>query len=118
MISSCKTEYIPVESVRHDSIFFASLQKDSIFIRDSIYIKEYGDTVFKFRNKYIYRFVKSVDTCYIERVDSVRIPYPVERRLSWWQQKKLDAFNFLVYLIIIYVAYQLVRWFIKRTEKK
>ena len=45
-LCSCSTQYVPVESVRYDSIFIERLMKDSIFVQDSVFIRQKGDTVF------------------------------------------------------------------------
>lgn len=118
MLASCHTQYIPVESVRYDSIYFAKLQKDSIYIQDSIYIKEKGDTVFIDKFKYIYKYINLQDTCYIEKKDSILIPYPIERKLTWWEQKKLDFGSWFIGIVVIYLAYRLVGWLIKKTRKE
>lgn len=118
MLASCRTEYIPVESVRYDSIYFAKLQKDSIYIQDSIYIKEKGDTVFVDKFKYIYKYVNIQDTCFIEKTDSILIPYPIERKLTWWERKTQNLGDWIVELIIIFILYRLLGWLIKKTRKE
>lgn len=118
MLASCRTEYIPVESVRYDSIYFAKLQKDSIYIQDSIYIKEKGDTVFVDKFKYVYKYVNLQDTCYIEKKDSILIPYPVERKLTWWERKTQNLGDWVAELIIIVILYRLVGWMIRKTRKE
>lgn len=118
MLASCRTEYIPVESVKYDSIYFAKLQKDSIYIQDSIYIKEKGDTVFVDKFKYIYKYVNIQDTCFIEKTDSILIPYPIERKLTWWERKTQNLGDWIVELIIIFILYRLLGWLIKKTRKE
>lgn len=118
MFASCRTEYIPVESVRYDSIFLAKLEKDSIFIRDSIYIKEKGDTVFKDRVKYVYRYVGQTDTIFIEKTDTIRVPVPVERKLTWLERQKQDFRGFFYTAFFIYVIYRLMKWIIRKNKKR
>ena len=118
MLASCRTEYIPIESVRYDSIYFAKMQKDSIYIQDSIYIKEKGDTVFVDKFKYIYKYVNIQDTCFIEKTDSILIPYPIERKLTWWERKTQNLGDWIVELIIIFILYRLLGWLIKKTRKE
>ena len=118
MMASCRTEYIPIESVRYDSIYFAKMQKDSIYIQDSIYIKEKGDTVFVDKFKYIYKYVNIQDTCFIEKTDSVLIPYPIERKLTWWERKTKNLGDWIVELIIIFILYRLLGWLVKKTRKE
>lgn len=81
--SSCtRTIYVPVTSVQHDSIYLHTHSRDSIFVRDSVTIHEKGDTVWLTRWRTEYRDRIRIDTAYIERRDSVQVPYPVERKLS------------------------------------
>ena len=95
-LSSCKSiQYVPVPEYHHDSIYFTKVQFDSIWQHDSIFVKEYmrGDTVYfehtKWHTKYVEKAVH--DTTYIERTDSLSIPVPVEKKLSRWQQVKMDV---------------------------
>ena len=106
-LSSCRSiKYVPVESVRHDSIFIGSTQRDSIYHRDSIYIKENGDTVTIFRDRYLYRDRYLKDTVYQSFRDTVTQTYPVEKELSSWQKAQMAigkiAMIFLVVLVLIF----------------
>lgn len=81
--SSCtRTMYVPVTSVQHDSIYLHTHSRDSIVVRDSVTIHEKGDTIWLTRWRTEYRDRIRIDTAYIERRDSVAVPYPVERKLS------------------------------------
>ena len=80
MMCSCKTiEYVPVveKEVHHDSIYFTKVQRDSVWLHDSISVKEKGDTIRieKWHTKYIEKQVH--DTTYVSKVDSVPVPYEV-----------------------------------------
>lgn len=82
MCSCTRTIYVPVTSVQHDSIYLHTHSRDSIFVHDSVTIREKGDTIWltRWRTEYRDRILR--DTAYIERRDSVAVPYPVERKLS------------------------------------
>lgn len=78
--TSCKqVEYIPQVTVQHDSIYIAKHSVDTIMQRDSIYVAKVGDTIYQERwhTKYVVR--EKIDTLHIAHVDTLRIPYPVER---------------------------------------
>lgn len=80
LMCSCKTiEYVPVveKEMRHDSIYFTKVQRDSVWLHDSISVKEKGDTIKieKWHTKYIEREVH--DTLYQAKTDSVPVPYEV-----------------------------------------
>lgn len=82
-MGSCKSvQYVPVESVRHDSVFVSLYQRDSIYQHDSVYIREKADTLLIERWHTRWRDRVSRDTLYISKVDTIRIPIPVERKLT------------------------------------
>lgn len=108
MLASCRTEYIPVEMVRYDSVYFAKLQKDSIYIKDSVYIKEKNDTVFVDKYKYIYKYVNLTDTVYINRTDSIQVP--VEKKLSRWEKTRQQIGTLCTWAIFAIAIYLLIRW--------
>lgn len=98
----CKQiQYVPVESVRTDSIYLTQIQKDSIYKYDSIYVRDKGDTVFVDRYKYMFVDKLKRDTMYLSRIDTIRIPYPVEKPLSKWEQLRLDVGGYAVFAVIV-----------------
>ena len=115
---SCSTQYVPVESVRYDSVFFEKIRKDSIFVQDSVFIRQKGDTVFKDKFHVVYKYVLQRDTMLTVRRDSIPIPVPVEKKRTWWEQTKIDVGGYAVTIIVIYVLCRLMRWIIMRTRKE
>jgi hypothetical protein len=80
LMYSCKSiEYVPVieKEVHHDSIYFTKVQRDSVWLHDSISVKEKGDTIRieKWHTKYIEREMH--DTIYQAKRDSIPVPYEV-----------------------------------------
>ena len=71
---SCRTQYIPVESVRTEYKTRDSIRYDSIYQRDSIYTLVKGDTVYQYRYKYLYRYLTTNRTDTILKNDSIRVP--------------------------------------------
>lgn len=118
VMCGCTTQYVPVETVRYDSVFFAKIQKDSIFVRDSVHIKEKGDTVFVDKYKYVYRNIIKTDTFFVMRTDSIQVPIPVEKKRTWWEQTKIDISDTVVSLVSLVILYLLIRWIYKRMRKK
>lgn len=115
---SCSTQYVPVESVRYDSVFFEKIRKDSIFVQDSVFIRQKGDTVFKDKFHVVYKYVLQRDTMLTVRRDSIPVPVPVEKKRTWWEQTKIDVGGYAVTIIVIYVLCRLMRWIIMRTRKE
>lgn len=111
--SSCRSvKYVPVETVRVDSLYLTIHERDSIHIKDSIYIREKGDTVFVERWRTQYRDRGRTDTLYVDRVREVQVPYPVEKELTWWQEVKINFSDFS--LGIIFVLLFIIIWMIKK----
>lgn len=117
MVCGCRTKYIPVESLRYDSLVVAKLVHDSVYVRDSVFVRERGDTVYKYKDKYVYVYKTRIDTFFAERVRDVEIPVPVERELSWWERMKMDFGGWLLVAVALYVVYRMVRWWVIRTRK-
>lgn len=115
---SCRSvKYVPVETVKTDSIYINQVQRDSIYRHDSIYIREKGDTVWMEKYKYIYRDKIVRDTMYINRTDTIREPYQVEKELTRWQQMKLELGGW-AFGIIITAALIIAGWFVYKLRKK
>lgn len=101
---SCKTKYVVVESVKTDTTYINKTQYDSIWMHDSIYLKEYmkGDTVFLEKTKIQVKYKEKQvhDTLIHEMVDSVPIPYPVEKDLKWSQRTAIKFFPWLLAAVV------------------
>lgn len=83
-------EYHTEYKVRTDSV----LRHDSVWVHDSVAVRLMGDTVWRDRwhTETAYRYLYKTKTDTVVRTDSVRVPLPVERRLGWWEQRKVDYF--------------------------
>lgn len=107
------TEYVPVETVRLDTVYVNRIAVDSVLVRDSVYIHERGDTVTEYRYQYVYRYKDRVDTLYLSKVDTVGVPYPVERELTKWQSVKVDyggwAIGIVFFTILVVVGWMVYK---------
>lgn len=106
VLAGCKTvRYVPVETVRTDSVYVDRFARDSVYLRDSVWVNRYvlGDTVYvdKVSVKYLYRDRWRYDTVAVTKRDSVQVPVPVERELGWWQQARLKLFWPLVAVVVV-----------------
>lgn len=100
-IWSCRSiKYVPVESIQYDSVYLNKVVKDSIYIKDSVLLVK-GDTIIEYRYKYIYQYKDKTDTLYVTKTDSVQVPYPVEKQLTWWQQFQIDVGGWAIGIAII-----------------
>jgi hypothetical protein len=91
MCTGCTTtEYVTVEKVMNDTIWQSRTLRDSIYVHDSISVKEKGDTltIEKWHTKYVLN--EKHDTTYIATHDTIPQPYEVikevERQMSRREQ--------------------------------
>ena len=121
LLTSCKShEPTIVERVRTDTVRITQQQRDSIYLRDSIFVNQWqnGDTIFQIRDRWHTQYVmkERTDTFYKARVDSVPVPYPVIKKvpaeLTWWQQCRLHLANIVLWVILIIALW----WVVKRVK--
>ena len=121
LLQSCKTKYVSVPEYhnvyvnKHDTL----TKHDSIYQREFVdrYVK--GDSVFLTKTKVDYRYKNIYKTLYRDsiKVDSLRVPYPVERKLNKWENLKMEvggwAIGGLSAVVIALIAY-IVTWLVRR----
>lgn len=111
------TRIVEVETVRSDTTYITKLQKDSVWLHDSIHVREKGDTILIEKWHTQWRDRLQIDTIYRAKVDSIPVPYEVtkevERQLSWWQRLRLALGNVMLMLLLAAVIYGL--WRLKRS---
>ena len=123
LLTSCRSiKYVPVESVHAETKYVDKLvqKHDSVYLHDSIssYIK--GDTVFlnKFRTKYVNKYIFGTDSVYFNKIDSIRIPYPVEKQLTRWQKVEMNTGRITIIALIVLVISSIVYIFVKGKIRK
>jgi len=116
--TSCKSiEYVPIIEHHTDTLIKTNVQRDSVYVHDSVTITQKGDTVLmdRWHTKYVEREVH--DTTYVSKIDSIPTPYPVEvkveKQLTWWQQTRLHLANILLWLLAIASVYYIYKWMLK-----
>lgn len=103
MMACKQVQYVPVETVRLDSIYLTQTLRDSIVRYDSVYVRDKGDTLYVERWKYLYRDKVRVDTMVSVRVDTLAVPYPVEKKLTRWEQFRLDVGGYALFAVVIVI---------------
>lgn len=114
VLSCTSVRYVPVETIKVDTTYISKIKVDSIYQRDSIYIEKVGDTVYKYKYKYIDKYTEIHDTLWREKVDTIPFIYTVEAQLSKWQKAKMNMGSCLIGAIILSVIIFCMRYFIKR----
>ena len=119
LLCGCRTEYVPIESVRYDNVMIEKLMRDSVFVRDSVYLKEKGDTIYKYKDRFVYVYKNRVDTFFAEKIREIEIPVPVERKLSWWERVKLNYAEWVIGVIVaMALIYALRQWLARRKRRE
>lgn len=93
LMSGCKTSYVPTEKVvcrevlKHDTLHTS----DSVFVHDSVFIIQNGDTRYidRWHEKTVFKNVYKVKVDSFLKRDSIPVPYPIEKQLSKWEQFQL-----------------------------
>ncbi|MDE5986840.1 MAG: hypothetical protein K2H16_06110 [Prevotella sp.] len=108
LLAGCRTKYVTVPEYRYQDSVEVRYRRDSVYLHDSVYVSERhtGDTVYlaKYRERTLYRDKLRTDTVYVERTDSIYVPYCMEKEkhtLYWWQEMLMwMGAATVVYLII------------------
>lgn len=116
VMCGCKTtEYVPVETVRAEYKDRVNTEYviDSVVNDRLVYIN--GDTVFIYKWRDRWRTETKHDSIYVEKRDTVRVPYPVERELTKWEKAKMDlgGWAFCVVGVALCVA---AAWLIRKKK--
>lgn len=110
-ITSCRSIwYVPVETVRTEYKTRDSIRFDSIYEHDSIFLFLKGDTVYKEKYRYKYRYLTINKTDTVMMTDSVQVPYPVEKQLSRWQQMKIELGGWAFGMVVISFIVLIIRF--------
>ena len=121
LLTGCKTKYIPVPEYHEIVVHHADtlLRVDSVQLRDSVIIRLQGDTIvqevwrWRDRVKYDTRIVYRDSV----RVDSVRVPYPVERKQTAWERTMQNVGKISFFLIVISICFILVYSILRARNK-
>lgn len=115
-LTGCKTvkfvpvpEYHTLYKMRVDTV----QRWDSVYFRDSVYIATKGDTVFLTKTHWRERFrnVYHIKADTVMQRDSIPVPYPVEKKLTKWQQWKMDMGGWAMVVAAVFVILVVVRLF-------
>jgi len=114
LCSCTKTEYITVEKVRNDTTYINKVQRDSIYLHDSTFVKVAGDTVWIERWHTKWQNHVEHDTVYKARTDSVPVPYPVtkyvEKPRSTFEKGIMGVGILSIMALVVFIAFKLKRF--------
>lgn len=102
---SCSPRIIEHIRYQRDTTYIEKVQIDSVYKKDSVFVKEKGDTIFIYKEKVREKYKFVHDTIRMVKVDSVAVEHikevKVEKPLSWWQKARMNAFWWLLGGIVI-----------------
>ena len=103
VFSSCSTVREVVRYQR-DTTYVERFRVDSVYKKDSVFVREKGDTVYIYKEKVREKYKLIRDTVRLVKVDSVAVErvkeVKVEKPLSAWKSAKIGAFWWLVAALV------------------
>ena len=115
MFTSCTTtKYVPVPEYHYKDSVRVVNHRDSIYSRDSIFVYSKGDTIYHEHFNMKYKEFLHNDTIVANRVDSVRVPYPVEKTVVKHALFAYQRFFMWIGIISLVGIISFVIWRIKR----
>lgn len=110
MAGCTTTKVVTVEKVHTDTLREYRNVHDSIHVHDSVSVKEKGDTVWVEKWYTKIRATESHDTIYKARVDSVPVPYPVEKLVEKKLSKLQKSLMGIGVAAILFCMFAVVRY--------
>lgn len=116
LLFSCRTNtvYVPVENVRTEKEYIDRWQRDSVYLHDSIFVAQRGDTIWLEKYKTLYKEVIRHDSVFVTDSIRIEVPYPMVEvkevnRLRTWQILLMCLGGVLIGA----TAYRILRWWKK-----
>lgn len=109
ILSGCSPKIYERVVYQKDTTYVSKIDSIYKYERDSVFVREKGDTVYKYVERVRYRDRYKVDTLIKVKVDSVDVErikeVEVEKPLSWWQRFRIDAFWWLLGAVVLLLAW-------------
>ena len=114
LFCSCTTtQYVPVIEHKTDTLMQTKVQKDSIWLHDSIHVTEKGDTVRieKWHTKYVEKQVH--DTLYQSKTDSIPVPYEVVKEVP----RKRTTIDWVLTITGLLAIIAVIIWVVNKVKR-
>ena len=113
VLTGCKTKYVTVPEYHKEYIgkIDSILKHDSIYVKDSVLVKQKGDTVFLNKVSYrdVYHNIYKVKHDSIIKRDS--IPYPVVRELTKNEQRLISIGKYSIAVVVTLIVILVIYWY-------
>ena len=110
LLCGCKQiEYIPVIEHHTDTTYITRWQKDSVWLHDSILIREKGDSFFieRWHTRYVEKL--KTDTLYKATHDTIPQPYAVPAENTLWEKTKIRYGGWAMGIVAAAVVFVVMR---------
>lgn len=109
-LQSCSPRIIEHYSTVRDTTYITQHLRDSIFERDSIYVREKADTVYQYVEKWRTRYLQKTDTIYQAVHDTTTVTTTIEvpRRKGWLDKTKDYAIWILLGALVFAYRKQII----------
>lgn len=122
LMCSCGTKYVAVPEYHTEYVVRTDtfVQRDSVYKFDSVFVKVQGDTVTveHWATMYRDRWREKAVHDTIIKTDSIRVPYPVERKATAWEKVKQDAGMVFIAALMLAGVVLLGRYYIRANLKR
>lgn len=113
LLGSCKVKEkiveVPIPQVKTEIKYIDKVKYDSIYLKDSVYIVQKGDTIYNNKVAYRYRYKYLKDTITVNKTDTITklqkvTEIKVQNQLNVVQKvlMYIGLFSILLFLIILY----------------
>ena len=113
LLSSCKVKEriveVPIPQIKTEIKYIDKIKYDSIYLKDSVYIVQKGDTIYNNKVAYRYKYKYLKDTVIVNKTDTITrlqkvTEIKVQNQLNIVQKVLIyiGLFSILLFLIIIY----------------
>ena len=111
--SGCSPRILVREVVRDSLIVRTTLDSVYLYEKDSIFVKQKGDTVWleRWSIRYKDKLIEKKDTTYINKVEVKEVAVPAE--LNWWQRWQIRSFWWLFGVVAIIVGWQVIKLYFR-----
>ena len=113
LLGSCKVKEkiveVPIPQIKTEIKYIDKVKYDSIYLKDSVYIIQKGDTIYNIKVAYRYKYKYLKDTITINKTDTITrlqkvTEIKVKNQLNVVQKilMYIGLFSLLMFIIIIY----------------
>ena len=113
LLGSCKVKEkiveVPIPQIKTEIKYIDKIEYDSIYLKDSVYIVQKGDTIYNNKVAYRYKYKYLKDTVTVNKTDTITklqkvTEIKVQNQLNIVQKvlMYIGLFSILLFLIILY----------------